>query len=185
MKKLFVLSVLFAAPSMAVELSDFDFNPLVGMSWGTGGDSVNGASGSLTMGGEVIYKDKFLVGASGFNVDRHYYNMAYQDNAFKAEYRSIWGGYFVQPDLALKLGYTRQNEEFNGRSVFIDPIGGYHEITGTNEWSINYAMLGLGYHFTENLNVNLHINVPVSGGFLETKSKSDYLNSSLMFGYRF
>ncbi len=184
MKKTLIALALISSSASAVELSDFDFNPLVGLSFGAGSGETNGASGAITLGAEVIYQDRFLLGVSGYNVDRNYGGNPSTD--FEDEYRSVWAGYFVTSDVALKLGYTRQEESFVSKYISPDFVnGGVKESFSAGAWSINYAMLGVGYHVTENLNFNLHVNIPTGGNFSHYTPKSNYVNSSLMIGYRF
>ncbi|MGL4843961.1 MAG: hypothetical protein ACRC2Y_04995 [Aeromonas veronii] len=184
MKKTFIALALLSSSVSAVELSDFDLNPLVGLSFGAGSGETNGASGSLTLGAEVIYKDQFLIGLSGYDVDRNYGGNP--STSFENEYRSVWAGYFVTSDVALKLGYTRQDESFVSKYTSPDFVnGGVKESYSAGDWSMNYVMIGAGYHVTENLNFNLHINIPTGGNFSHYAPKSNYVNSSLMLGYRF
>ena len=184
-KHVVALAVFFAASNAyAVEFKDFDFNPMVGTSWASDTDAHYGMNASLTMGAELIYDERFLIGVTGAEASRPRNMYGAPDS--KSKFESIYGGYFVSESLALKLGATFQTHDTT--STAWTPDG---DQTITNTAKRTYAMLGAGYYYGDNFNISLHMNIPVSGDpFVhpysgEELERTDFMMASLLVGYRF
>lgn len=183
-KSIVALSVFFASGVSAFELNEFDINPMIGASWASDTSPHYEMNSALTLGAEVIYDNRFMVGFSGAkaNRSRDMYGAPESENKFK----TVYGGYFVDDNLAIKLGASFQTHDTT--STAWTPNG---EQTTTKTAERTYAMIGAGYYFQNDFNVSLHLNIPVSGDpFIhshngEELDRKDFMMTSLMIGYRF
>lgn len=175
------LASVLSSSVMAVELKDFDFNPMIGVNVEAHAAYTN-TPASPVLGMEVFYKDKYLVGGSMTSGDVKY---NYSGGVYTEEHstNSLWVGYKFDNDIALKLGGSRRSIESDVEVTAWFPSG--HETKNYSaEYNINYAMVGIGY-YGKNFNISSHMNFATSGDFNPMIDKTAYNHVNIMAGYKF
>lgn len=170
-------------------IEKLDFNVMAGVLWNNAGD-MTAPSTAL----EVIYDDKYLVGAQYSWKSKDWSNEAsfyipevgmvtnIGKNETKTNYASLYGGYFITDSIALKLGYTKETSKTDGKSY--DKATGNYVGGWNNDFDVDFVMLGASYHY-KNFNANLHFNRALSTSVKGFDNLNAYNNWSLLLGYKF